>query len=216
MPTNNDATLDALQEIKSIMDKSERVVSLKGMGGVWVGLTAIVASAIGHIWLQKPEFQVIGKPNEGTPEHFDQFTIKLLLLGIITFVVACSGALYFTKRKAKKSSTHLWNNASRQMLLHLFFPLLAGGIFCVVFIYYGCGMFVVPSCLVFYGLGLIGASRHTFSDIRYLGMLDVVLGCTSLFYPGFGLYFWAVGFGLLHVLYGAAMWGKPEESSSTR
>jgi hypothetical protein len=77
-----------------------------------------------------------------------------------------------------------------------------------MFIYYGIGIFVAAACLVFYGLALISASRHTLSDIRYLGMLQVALGCTALFFPGYGLIFWALGFGLLHILYGAIMSGK--------
>ncbi|NDC40730.1 MAG: hypothetical protein EBZ77_04135 [Chitinophagia bacterium] len=203
-----DSSLEALKEIKSIMDRSARFVSLAGMSGVWAGTVALVSASVAYVWLQKPEFQHIGKAMEGTMEFFDPFTIKLMLLGIATFVFAFAGALYFTWKKAKSARGTLWNNASRQMVLHGFYPLFAGGMFSIMFIYYGCGLFVVPACLIFYGLALISASRHTYSDIRYIGMLDVVLGCTSLFFPGFGLYFWALGFGVLHIVYGLIMWNR--------
>lgn len=178
------------------------------MSGVWAGSVAIAGSYIAYRLLQHPEYQYIGKALEGTPEYFDKFTLNLLFLGLSVFVVALVGAFYFTWRKARKLGHTLWNNASRQLLVQGFFPMLAGGVFCVTFIYYGCGMFVAPACLVFYGLALISTSRHTLSDIRYLGMFDVVLGCCALFFPGFGLIFWALGFGVLHIFYGAMMWNK--------
>jgi hypothetical protein len=204
----NNASLEELQDIRSIMDRSARFVSLSGMSGIWAGGVALIGSFIAYQLLQKPDYQYIGRPLTGTPEFFDKFTLNLVLLGIGVFVVALAGAFYFTYKKAKKHSHTLWNNASRQLLIQGFFPLLAGGVFSVAFIYYGCGMFVAPVCLVFYGLALISGSRHTLSDIRYMGMLEVVLGCSALFFPGFGLYFWAIGFGILHIFYGAMMWNK--------
>ncbi len=207
-PNENNASLEALQEIRSIMDKSARFVSLSGMSGIWAGAVGLVGAYIASNWLRKPEYMNIGKATEGSIDSFDSVTMRLMWLGVAVFVVAIAGAFYFTYRKAKKHNQSIFNNASRQMVMSAFFPLLAGGVFCVSFIYNGCGMFVGPACLVFYGLALISGSRHTLSDIRYLGMLNVALGCCNLFYPGFGLYFWAAGFGLLNLLYGAMMWSK--------
>ena len=209
-PTNNDSSLEALLEIRSIMDRSARFVSLSGMSGIWAGSTALVGAYIANRMLQSPRNTSIGsrRTEMGSPEFFDTFTVNLMLLGIAVFVVALVGAFYFTFKKAKRNNHTLWNNASRQLLIQGFFPMFAGAAFCVTFIYYGCDMFVGPACLVFYGLALISASRHTLSDIRYLGMLDVALGCCCLFFPGFSLYFWAAGFGILHIVYGAMMWNK--------
>ena len=210
---HQDASLEALREIRSIMDRSARFVSLSGMSGIWAGATALVGAYLAHLMLQSPNNRYIGTGVESTFAYFDQFTVRLMLLGIAVFIVALAGAFYFTFKKAKRNNHSLWNNASRQLLLQGFFPLFAGGAFCFTFIYYGCAMFVGPACLVFYGLALISGSRHTLSDIRYLGMLDVALGCCSLFFPGFGLIFWAIGFGILHIVYGAMMWSKYDKIS---
>ena len=204
----NDATLEALQDIRSIMDRSARFVSLAGMSGVWAGCTALAGAYIAHLMLQSPANRYIGTGIEASPAYFDAFTLRLMLLGFAVFIVALAGAFYFTFKKAKRNNHSLWNNASRQLLLQCFFPLFAGGAFCVTFIFYGCALFVGPACLAFYGLALISGSRHTLSDIRYLGMLDVALGCCNLFFPGFGLFFWAAGFGVLHIVYGIMMWNK--------
>ncbi len=207
---NRDETLEALQEIRSIMDKSARFVSLSGWSGIWAGCTALAGTIIACVWLHQPSYEYVGKTNVASIGYFDLMTMRFIYLAAITFLVAFAGALFFTSRKAKKNNQKLWNNASRQMLYSLFFPMFAGGIFSVIFIYYGVGIFVCPASLTFYGLALISASRHTLSDIRYLGMFDVALGCTGLFFPfpGYGLYFWAIGFGVLHILYGAIMWNK--------
>ncbi len=206
--TNKDETLEALQEIRSIMNRSARFISLSGWSGIWAGITALVGAYIAYSWLQKPGYEDVGVTLYASMAHFDKFTNNIIFLGVAVFAVALAGALFFTYKKSKRMGQPLWNNASRLMVGQLFYPIFAGGVFCLLFIYYGCGMFVVPACLVFYGLALISAARHTLSDIRYLGMLDVTLGCTAMFFPGYGLIFWAIGFGVLHVLYGAMMWGK--------
>ncbi len=206
--SNKDESLEALQEIRSIMDRSARFVSLSGWSGIWAGSVALAGTIIAYIWLHQPDYEYIGKTNVASIGYFDAMTMQFIYLALVTFLIAFAGALFFTSRKAQKNNHKLWNNASRQMLFSLFFPMFAGGVFSTIFIYYGAGLFVCPTSLAFYGLALISASRHTLSDIRYLGMLDVALGCTALFFPGYGLYFWALGFGVLHILYGAIMWNK--------
>ena len=203
-PDNKDTSLEALNEIRSIMDRSARFISLSGWSGVWAGSTALAGviwayrfhTAIDYLlgvrdWI--PGSYIISNPYD---------------LPIIIFVVALSGVLFFTIRKAKSQGLKIWNYASRHLLLHLFIPIIAGSFFCVFFILHGLYLFVVPACLVFYGLGLISASKFTLSDIRYLGMIEVAIGCINLFYPQYGLYFWAAGFGVLHILYGIFMWNK--------
>src|SRR4051812_5903587 len=110
--TPDNASLEALQDIRSIMDRSARFVSLSGMSGVWAGAVALVGAFAGYQMLQNPNYQYIGRPLEGTPEYFDVFTIRLMMLGVAVFIVALAGAFYFTYKKARKHSHTLWNNAS--------------------------------------------------------------------------------------------------------
>ncbi len=205
---NKDESLEALREIRSIMDRSSRFVSLSGWSGIWAGSVAIAGAAIAWSWLQQPGYSDIGSTFYASAEHFDRYTINFIWLGIATFAIALAGVFFFTWRKASRMGQKIWNSASRLMVEQLFYPIFGGSVFCFMFIYYGVGMFVAPTCLVFYGLALISAGRHTYSDIRYLGMLDVTLGCTAMFFPGSGLIFWGLGFGVLHILYGIMMWSK--------
>jgi hypothetical protein len=207
---NKDASHQALQQLRGIMDRSSRFISLNGRSGIWVGVIALIGAFIAHGWLKNTNDKYIGTNREPSPGYFDPYTNRLLILAVIVFAVAIAGARYFTYKQARYLQQKTWNNSSRQLLLQFFFPLLAGAVFTIVFIYYGCAIFATPICLSFYGLALISGSKHTRSEIRYVGMLDVALGCANLFFPAYGLYFWVIGFGLLHILYGAVTWNRHE------
>jgi hypothetical protein len=69
---------------------------------------------------------------------------------------------------------------------------------------------IAPGCLIFYGLALVNGSKYTLGEIRYLGYGQIILGILNCFAVGYGLYFWAMGFGVLHILYGIIMWQKYE------
>ena len=45
---------------------------------------------------------------------------------------------------------------------------------------------------------------------EYLGYVQILLGVVNLWFVGFGLYFWAMGFGVMHIVYGIYMWQKYE------
>ena len=87
---------------------------------------------------------------------------------------------------------------------------MAGGVFVCGMLANNEWLFIGPACLIFYGLALINGSKYTLDDIRYLGILEIVLGSFNFIYIGYGLYFWAVGFGVLHIIYGIIMWNKYE------
>ena len=207
-PENKDNSLEALIEIRSIMDRSARFISLSGWSGIWAGCTALAGAAVSYKWLHEPGYRYANRIESESGSLFDPRTLNFIYLAAVIIAVAIAGGVFFTFRKTKRLGHTLWNNASKQMILQLSFPLLAGGTFALAFLYYGVGFLVVPGCLIFYGLALISASRYTVSDIRYLGIFDVALGFASLLLPGYGLYFWGAGFGVLHILYGAIMWNK--------
>ena len=120
----------------------------------------------------------------------------------------------FTYLKSKKLQGTLWNHASRRMLINLGLPLVAGGLYLLKLMDLGYISMIAPGCLLFYGLALVNASKYTLGDIRYLGYIEIGLGAINLLLPGYGLYFWALGFGVAHILYGGYMWNKYDKKSS--
>lgn len=104
----------------------------------------------------------------------------------------------------------VWGSAARRLLWNTLLPLLVGS-FCILrMLQFGYYDLVAPSSLLFYGLALVNASKYTLGEVRYLGYGQLILGIINLWMPGEGLLFWAMGFGILHIIYGALMWWKYE------
>ncbi|HTN47718.1 MAG TPA: hypothetical protein VL098_15320 [Flavipsychrobacter sp.] len=212
---NPENSLQTLHEIRSIMERSARFLSLSGWSGVWAGGTALVGACIAHGWLRSDAAGYTYQPaplSETVNPYTEPDFLRLLLLAAVVFAVALVGGFYFTWKKVKAQGGTLWNNASRSMLRSIAIPMICGGIFSLAFVRYGDAKYVAPACLVFYGLALYNGSKYTLTDIRYLGMLEIALGCINLFFPGYGLWFWACGFGVLHILYGIMMWNKYDKA----
>ena len=127
--------------------------------------------------------------------------IELVFIAFALLVLALGFGTFFTIRKSIKFDLSDWTNTTKKMLLNTTIPLLFGGFLCVALLYHQLFALIVPVSLLFYGLALVDACKFTFSEIRYLGACEIVLGRFSLFYLGLGLVFWVVGFGILHILY---------------
>ncbi|KRB57378.1 hypothetical protein [Flavobacterium sp. Root186] len=194
-----------LAHIRSMMERSSRFISLSGLSGVFAGLSAL----IGGLYVYQL-FKVNGI-EYFTDEHIllsGSLVSELIWIGVIILVCAFVFGTFFTVRKSKKYNLPIWTSATKNMLFNLAVPLAAGGIFCLALIYHGYYGLVAPSTLLFYGLAVINAEKYTFSDIKYLGFSELLLGCISLFYIGYGLLFWILGFGILHIVYGLVMFKK--------
>jgi hypothetical protein len=117
-------------------------------------------------------------------------------------------ALWFSLKKAKRDGKKFWTPTSRRMLLNLLIPLAAGGVFIIALLLQNHVQMIIPGFLVFYGLALVNAGKFTFGEIYYLGILEIITGLIAAFFPGWGLIFWVIGFGILHIIYGVAMYRK--------
>ena len=87
-------------------------------------------------------------------------------------------------------------------------PLATGGFFILFLIEKEMLGLVAPLTLIFYGLACVNASKYTIGDVRYLGLTMIALGLLSTWFLGYGLLFWALGFGGCHILYGSLMYFK--------
>ncbi len=205
----------ALEEIKQMMHKGSRFVNLSGWSGVAAGICALVAA-----WLAYHKFTdhgiTINDYETISPVTRDvalvQLDHELLLLGGITFMVSFLFALLFTYLRNRKTGASLPGYMIRKIIVHIAVPMLVGGLFIWRITDFGLYGLVVPVCLLLYGIALINASKFTLSEVRYLGYAQILLGLMNLWMIGYGLYFWAAGFGILHILYGIVMWAKYERN----
>ena len=205
--------LEVLAEIRTIMERSSRFISLSGLSGVAAGTCALLGAIAAYIYLGTTPFA--GKRfyydiiQSETNWGIDYLQFFFLDAGLV-LVAALASGIYFTTRKAQRRGEPIWDASTQRLLVNLGIPLVTGGIFVLALIRYGLFGLVAPSTLIFYGLALINGSKYTINDIRYLGICEIILGLLGLFFVGFGLELWAIGFGVLHILYGVMMYIKYE------
>lgn len=205
MNERQQASLEVLTEIRSIMHKSSRFLSLSGWSGIWAGATALVASAFAYMSYR--ELYLEPPVGEGLV-LMSRVVFPFVVLAAATLAIAVLGALFFTWRKNRKQGEATFTAAARKLAISMMIPMCAAGLFILCFIQNRDFAYIVPASLIFYGLTLINSSKYTFSDIRYLGLSEVIIGCIALFIPEMGLYLWALGFGIMHIVYGTIMWFK--------
>lgn len=205
---NQENSLAAIDEIKRIMERSARFLSLSGWSGIWAGSVALIGAGLAYFRL-KSYYAIYISRGKFDGRDFVELRNYLFVLAIATLVFAMVGGVFFTYLKNRKQGLAIWNHASRKMLINLAIPLMAGAVCIFAFLKNNDWVYIGPATLIFYGLALINGSKYTVSDIKYLGLLEIVLGCIGLFFlQGYELYLWAFGFGVLHIVYGIIMWRK--------
>jgi hypothetical protein len=203
--------LEHLKEIRTMMERSSKFLSLSGLSGISAGICALIGSFFVYIDLDISEIDQLYKADL---RH--EVIADLIQIAAAVLISSLIFGIFFTVRKAKKQGLKVWNNTSKQLLSSLLVPLLAGGLCCLGFLYHGLYMLCFPLTLIFYGMALVSASKYTVRDTFYLGVSEIVLGIISLFLAKYNLIFWAVGFGVLHIIYGTVMYFKYDIKSEIR
>lgn len=194
-----------LSHIRSMMERSSRFISLSGLSGVVAGLTAIIGALYVYFVFKREGISYF----DGDRNIFGPALVReLVWIGTGILVVAVLSGYFFTASKSKKKGLKIWDATTKRLLITFAVPLVAGGFFCLALIYHHLFVFVAPATLIFYGLALVSAERYTLTDVKYLGYFEIILGLISLFFLGWGLLFWAIGFGVLHIVYGLIMHKK--------
>jgi hypothetical protein len=200
--------IEDLSEIRSMMERASKFISLSGISGISAGIVASVGAIIAFWYLN---FYL---PTATTPLFISSFNLVedtiafLFLLSIIVFLGAFVLAVFFTTRVSRKKNIPIWDYSSKRLLFNLLFPLSIGVFFIVALLYYEFYILVIPSSLIFYGISLINSGHFTLSDIKFLGYFEILLGLVALIKIDWGLYIWAFGFGVLHIVYGTIMYFK--------
>lgn len=203
--------LEDITEIKSMMERSSRFISLSGLSGIFAGIFALIGAGLVYNRMYTASGDLYKRVYVNSYSNDVNFMIivavSVLLLALVTGII-------FTTRKARKQNIKTWDNTTKRLLINLMIPLIAGGLICLMLLKGHYYTLVAPATLVFYGLALINASHHTYRDIRYLGMSELALGLIASSFIGYGLLFWAIGFGVLHIIYGTMMYLKYERTDA--
>jgi hypothetical protein len=196
--------LENLSEIRSLMERSSRFVSLSGLSGVFAGCFALLGAMAAYYYLPRNYF-TFSDPHISI--HSTKHILFIIADALIVLFLALSTGIFFTIRQARKKGQKVWDQTSQRLLINVAIPLITGGLFSLSLLYWAPAL-VAPATLIFYGLSLVNGSKFTLNDVRYLGFTEIILGLISTLYLGYGLFFWALGFGVMHIVYGVVMYFK--------
>ncbi len=177
-----DRAFDNLQFIRETMERSTVFTSVPGYGGIFMGITAIVAAYIANnqpfvrdwltVWLA---------------EAFLAFTIGLFALW----------------QKSKISKTSLLSAPAKKLLMNSLPPMLCG-----VFITLGLWRFghfeaMVPTWILCYGAAVVCGGAFSVKVVPIMGWCFIALGAIAFFLPtGLGNSMMGLSFGVLHIVFG--------------
>jgi len=200
--------LQDIEEIRSLMEKSSKFISLSGWAGIFAGVFALMGSYIALTYLDFNP-QSLSFDTENNPFQQKQI-FSVVQLALLVFLLAISFAMFFTHRRAKRKDELLWTPTAKRLVMNMAVPLFTGGILILLFISKGFIGFVAPFSLLFYGLALFTISKFTFDEVKILGLIEILLGLISVYEVSLGLLFWAIGFGVIHIIYGIYVYFKYE------
>lgn len=203
---NNNNHNDDLRAIRKIMEESSRFLSLSGLSGIFIGVFALAGATIAW-FLIRASHPGIGLTFQAR-EIGSGTAILIGLIAMIVLIAALTTAYIFARQRSKKNNIVFWGPVTKRLLFNLSIPLLFGALFILVLIVNNNPEYIVSASLCFYGMALLNAGKFTFDEVQYLGIFELVLGIFAGFFTSFGLLWWLVGFGLLHIMYGIILHRK--------
>jgi len=189
-----------IAEIRSMMERSSKFLSLSGWAGIMAGIYALSGAYIAwKIFDFNPGEIVYSTTNSG---DLSSGLWKVIFLAFIILILAIGTAIFLSSKKANRRGEKAWNATSRRLLSNMAVPLVVGGILILILFSKDLIGLIAPFTLLFYGLALYNASKFTYDEVKLLGMIQMGLGLISSYFIGYGLLFWAIGFGAVHIVYG--------------
>ncbi len=189
--------IEDIQHIKKMMENSSQFISLSGLSGILAGVYALIGAFVANTLIENHQNYNI---------TLESLTFKkILIVALLVLIASVATAYFLTIRKAKKQNEKVWNATSKKLMVNFCIPLITGGVFSFLLLKNGFYGLIAPVTLLFYGLACVNASKYTFRDVHYLGITMIVLGLIAVEFSGYGLYFWVLGFGICHIIYGSVM-----------
>lgn len=207
---NSTKSIDDLSQIRSIMERSKKYLSLSPWAAIMAGFYALIGAGIVYWKIYYAPGVLYHQLQDGS---ISPSLLSLFSIALAVFVLAAGTALWLNYRKASRAGEKLWSKTAIRLAINFLIPMAAGGVFVLILFLRGHYSLLAASTLLFYGLALLNAGNFTFTDIRNLGISEILVGLLAALFPGKGLFFWALGFGLLHIIYGVMMYRKYEGKS---
>lgn len=214
MKDNVKQSVEDLKHIREMMEQSNKFLSLSGLSGIIAGIIAVCGAYIAHKLLKQFQIHLLEYQLKGQVyEKIETLESQLFWLAVIVLTTALVFGFIFTYLKAKKKQTPLYGPVSFKVVKALFLPLVFGGIFTIILADNQLYQLAGAATLMFYGMSLLNASKYLNVEIKYLAISEMILGVLAGLFLYKVLVFWALGFGILHILYGSIMYYKYDRKS---
>ena len=198
---NKDKALESVNEIKELMEKSSKFISVSGLAAILAGIYALAGAYIATLVI--------------TPETYLIVTLEfmaIIALSVLAAAAVTAGILSYCK--SKKTGQSFFSRLTYRALWNFSLPMLAGGIVCISILMHEYYDILASVMLLFYGLALVNTSKFTYSSVAWLGYAFICLGVVDCFWEGHSLLFWTIGFGGFHILYGILFYLHYERKKS--
>jgi uncharacterized membrane protein len=192
-----------IAEMRSMMERSSKFLSLSGLSGIMAGVYALGGAYIAYKFFHFSPHAMVDSTIK--PGNTSSGLLQVIFLAIIILILTLGTAIVLSGKKANKRREKLWNSTAKRLLINMAVPLIAGGLLILILIAKGLISLIAPFTLLFYGLALYSASKFTYEEMRSLGLIEIGLGLISSYFVEYGLLFWALGFGVVHIIYGIYM-----------
>jgi hypothetical protein len=205
----NVSSADELKTIRKIMEESTRFLSLSGLSGIFAGIFAIAGALVAWLLILRND-TIWHDELFRSPGNKEALAMRWQLIAdaLLILILSVLFTLWFSKRKANQAGKTLWTPVLKRLVANMMVPLVSGGIFIIILLIQNQIRLIVPGMLIFYGLALVNAGKFTYGEVFYLGILEIITGLLATLFPALGLYFWAFGFGILHIVYGLVVYRK--------
>lgn len=192
MKQEKDYTND-ISEIRSIMERSSRFMSLSGLGAILAGIYALGGVLIAHQTYGFNPTKISG----GIPDS------TIIILAAIVLILSVSSVMLLSYRKARANGEKVvWHASSQRLFFNLAIPLAAGGVFVLILFSKDLAGLTPAVTLLFYGVAMFNASKHTYPEVKSMGILLMIIGLLNAYFIELGLLWWAIGFGGINMAYG--------------
>jgi hypothetical protein len=177
-----DRALDNLEFIRETMARSASFTAIPGYGGALMGITAFGAAIIAH----------------------NQPTIRgWLITWLVEAFLAVAIGLFAMWQKAKNAGESLSSAPARKFAYGFAPPIIAAIVLTTLLYFRSMFAFMPTVWLTLYGTAVVTGGANSVRIVPIVGWIFVALGLISVFVDSsYGNIFMALGFGVLHVVFG--------------
>ena len=180
------------------MNKKIHNLSLRGSTGIFAGIFSLIFIFGIHLLLS----QYASGSTGVSVLPISYFEILIFDISFLYILISYFTIVLINRRRRKKIYLRKWDfKAKKIRRIYLVF-LLLGGIILYFLMTNGLLKLIIPTSMMLYGIAGIFSNIHTFGATAVLGLVFIILGILTIFFPNLSFYLWGFAFGICHIVYG--------------